>query len=124
MFGSTCVLLHCKKTLFCSSHAAEHPLHHISEVLVHKCAQHHWSPSALDRIGRLPHGLARCLLYNQAGADVQGSKENQDAACSAGALGPLLDIVAAGPDQLAAKSAALAVSALTTNHTANQDALR
>lgn len=37
---------------------------------------------------------------------------------------PLLDIIAAGPDQLAAKSAALAISALATNHTANQDAFR
>ena len=37
---------------------------------------------------------------------------------------PLLDIVATGPDQLAAKSAALAISALASNHTANQDAIR
>ncbi len=37
---------------------------------------------------------------------------------------PLLDIVAAGPDQVAAKSAALATSALVCNHTANQDAVR
>ena len=37
---------------------------------------------------------------------------------------PLLDLAAAGPDQLAAKSAALAISALVCNHTANQDAVR
>ena len=56
--------------------------------------------------------------------DVQGSLPNQDAACSAGALMPLLDLAAAGPHQLAAKSAALAISALVCNHTANQDAVR
>ena len=55
---------------------------------------------------------------------VQDSLPNQDAACSAGALIPLLDIASAGPDQLAAKSAALAISALVCNHTANQDAVR
>lgn len=42
----------------------------------------------------------------------------------AGVLGPLLDIVAAGADKLAAKSAALAIAALTSDHTANQDAVR
>ena len=55
---------------------------------------------------------------------LQESLPDQDAACAAGALLPLLDIVAAGPDQLAAKSAALAISALVFNHTANQDAVR
>lgn len=55
---------------------------------------------------------------------MQGCLQNQDAACAAGALGPLLDIVAAGPEQLAARSAALAISALAANHTANQDAFR
>ncbi len=37
---------------------------------------------------------------------------------------PLLELAAAGPDQVAAKSAALAISALVCNHTANQDAVR
>ena len=50
--------------------------------------------------------------------------QNQDTVSSAGAMVPLLDIIAAGPDQLAAKSAALAISALAANHTANQDAFR
>lgn len=54
----------------------------------------------------------------------QGSLPNQDAACSAGALVALLDIIEGGPDQAAAKSAALALSALVCNHTANQDAVR
>ena len=64
------------------------------------------------------------LVVHTAQAGIQGSLQNQDAACSAGAMLPLLDIIAAGPDQLAAKSAALAISALATNHTANQDAFR
>lgn len=70
--------------------------------------------------------LATCLVLfvHTAKAGTQGSVQNQDAACSAGALLPLLDIIAAGPDQLAAKAAALAISALATNHTANQDAFR
>ena len=42
----------------------------------------------------------------------------------AGVLVPLLDIVSAGADKLAAKSAALALAALTNDHTANQDAVR
>ncbi len=37
---------------------------------------------------------------------------------------PLLDLAAAGPNQVAAKSAVLAISVLVSNHTANQDAVR
>lgn len=50
--------------------------------------------------------------------------QSQDAASSAGALFPLLDLVASGPMQLAAKPAAMAISALSANHAANQDAFR
>lgn len=59
--------------------------------------------------------LARCE---------QDCLANQDAACEAGLLAPLLSIASAGADKLAAKSAALAVATLTCNHTANQDAVR
>lgn len=68
--------------------------------------------------------LSGKLVVHTEKAGIQGSVQNQDAACLAGAMLPLLDIIAAGPDQLAAKSAALAISALATNHTANQDAFR
>lgn len=71
------------------------------------------------------HGLQHVVFVHQAyNAGAQGSLQDQDAVCAAGAMVPLLDIIAAGPDQLAAKSAALAISALASNHTANQDAFR
>ena len=71
------------------------------------------------------HGLQHAVFVRHVcSAGAQGSLQDQDAVCAAGAMVPLLDIIAAGPDQLAAKSAALAISALASNHTANQDAFR
>ena len=55
---------------------------------------------------------------------VQASVHNQDAAFSAGAMFALLDLVAAGPDSLAASTAALAISMLVAHHAAVQDAVR
>ena len=70
------------------------------------------------------HGLQHVYAHFTHHTGTQGPLQNQDAVCAAGAMVPLLDIIAAGPDQLAAKSAARAISALATNHTANQDAFR
>ena len=62
--------------------------------------------------------------HRTGGHDQQNCLTNQDAACVAGVLVPLLGIMCAGADKLAAKSAALALAALTNDHTANQDAAR
>lgn len=72
----------------------------------------------------LAHACYPLSAFHTICLDAQGSLPNQDAACSAGALMPLLELAAAGPDQVAVKSAALAISALVCNHTANQDAVR